>query len=91
MQIQNFYTDWLPASSSPLDSIVLSPHTIRAEEVNLNCTREDYCKSPSRLCAQDLNHLELFAHSHDKSACACQLKRCFDWLRNRCADKKEIQ
>ncbi len=90
MQLQNFYSDWLPASSSPLDSIVLSPHTINTTDVNLTCIKEEYCESPSRLCAHDLDHLAPLAASLEKSTCTCQLKKCFNWFRNRCSNRREI-
>ena len=35
MQIQNFYSDPIPSVRNPLDSIVLSPHTIRTHDINL--------------------------------------------------------
>jgi hypothetical protein len=35
MQIHNFYTDPVPAVRNPLDSIVLSPHTINASNFGL--------------------------------------------------------
>ena len=91
MQLQNFYSDWLPASSSPLDNIVLSPHTINPKDDNLNSIKEDYCESPSRLCAHDLYQFAPLASTPEKSECACQLKKCFNWFRNRYSDKKEIQ
>ncbi len=35
MQIQNFYSDPVPSVRNPLDSIVLSPHTIRSNDFSL--------------------------------------------------------
>ena len=35
MQINNFYSDPLPSVRNPLDSIVLSPHTIRSHDTSL--------------------------------------------------------
>ncbi len=41
MQINNFYTDPLPSVRNPLDSIVLSPHTIQASDFGLANMEED--------------------------------------------------
>ena len=35
MQLNNFYSDPVPSVRNPLDSIVLSPHTIGTHEVSL--------------------------------------------------------
>ena len=35
MQIHNFYTDPVPSVRNPLDSIVLSPHTINTNDFGL--------------------------------------------------------
>ena len=35
MQIHNFYTDPVPSVRNPLDSIVLSPHTVNANDFGL--------------------------------------------------------
>ena len=35
MQIHNFYTDPIPSVRNPLDSIVLSPHTIKPNDFSL--------------------------------------------------------
>jgi hypothetical protein len=35
MQINNFYSDPVPSVRNPLDSIVLSPHTINANDYGL--------------------------------------------------------
>ena len=35
MQIHNFYTDPVPSVRNPLDSIVLSPHTVNANDLEL--------------------------------------------------------
>lgn len=35
MQIHNFYTDPVPSVRNPLDSIVLSPHTIKPNDFSL--------------------------------------------------------
>ena len=41
MQIQNFYSDPVPLVRNPLDSIVLSPHTIRTDHISLTGMEED--------------------------------------------------
>ncbi|CAB1064953.1 hypothetical protein D1BOALGB6SA_9750 [Olavius sp. associated proteobacterium Delta 1] len=41
MQIHNFYSDPVPSVRNPLDSIVLSPHTIRAHHISLTDMDED--------------------------------------------------
>ncbi len=43
MQIHNFYADPVPSIRNPLDSIVLSPHTIKANDFGLTNMKEDYC------------------------------------------------
>ena len=88
MQIQNFYSDWLPSTSSPLDSIVLSPHTIKTQDFNLTAMNENYCEMESLLCPHDLDHLSPFASSQEKYSCTCQLKKCFNWFRNRCLSRR---
>jgi len=35
MQIHNFYADLIPSVRNPLDSIVLSPHTLRTDHISL--------------------------------------------------------
>ncbi len=41
MQIHNFYTDPVPSVRNPLDSIVLSPHTINANDFGLTDPEKD--------------------------------------------------
>ena len=41
MQIYNFYTDPIPSVRNPLDSIVLSPHTIKTNNFGLAEMEED--------------------------------------------------
>ena len=41
MQIQNFYSDPVPSVRNPLDSIVLSPHTINSNDFSLAGMQED--------------------------------------------------
>jgi hypothetical protein len=91
MQIQNFYSDWLPAPSSPLDSIVLSPHTIKANDFNLTGMQADYCDSHSKVCFHDLGHLDQFAPTQEKQSCTCHLKKCMNWFRNRRSNRREIK
>ena len=43
MQIHNFYAAPVPSVRHPLDSIVLSPHTIKANDSSLTGMKEDYC------------------------------------------------
>ena len=43
MQIQNFYADPVPSIRNPLDSIVLSPHTIKPNDYCLINMKEDSC------------------------------------------------
>jgi hypothetical protein len=43
MQIHNFYADPFPSIRNPLDSIVLSPHTIKANDFSLTNRMEDCC------------------------------------------------
>ena len=41
MQIHNFYSDPVPLVRNPLDSIVLSPHTVKPNEFSLTDLFED--------------------------------------------------
>ena len=41
MQIDNFYTDPVPSVRNPLDCIVLSPHTINANDFGLTDPEKD--------------------------------------------------
>jgi hypothetical protein len=43
MQIHNFYPDPVPAIRNPLDSIVLSPHTIKPNDFSMTDIKEDCC------------------------------------------------
>ena len=89
MQIQNFYSDWLPAPSSALDSIVLSPHTIKADDLKLTGMRDDYCDSHSRVCVYDFGYLDPITPGHVNQDCTCHLKRCMQWFRNRRSKRRE--
>ena len=42
MQINNFYTDPFPSVRNPLDSIVLSPHTIKTNDIALADPEKDF-------------------------------------------------
>jgi hypothetical protein len=89
MQIQNFYSDWLPASSSALDSIVLSPHTIKANDFNLTGMQADYCDSHTRVCIYDISHLDQFTPAQESLSCTCRLKKCMKWFRKRSSNRRE--
>jgi len=41
MQIHNFYSDPIPSVRNPLDSIVLSPHTLGTDHISLSGMGED--------------------------------------------------
>ena len=41
MQIHNFYADPVPSVRNPLDSIVLSPHTIKPNDFSLASMKGD--------------------------------------------------
>ena len=43
MQIHNFYADPVPSVRNPLDSIVLSPHTIKSNDFSLMNLMADSC------------------------------------------------
>ena len=89
MQIQNFYSDWLPAPSSALDNIVLSPHTIKADDLKLTGLQDDYCDCHSRVCVYDPGHLDRFAPAQADHSGTCHLKKCIQWLRNRHLNRRE--
>ena len=89
MQIQNFYTDWLPAPSSALDNIVLSPHTLKPNDFALSGMQDDYCDSHSRVCICDLNQLDQLTPAQEYNGCACRLMKCMSWFRNRRPSRRE--
>jgi hypothetical protein len=89
MQIQNFYSDWLPAPSSALDSIVLSPHTIKSNDFNLTGMQADYCDSISKVCFHDPDHSGPFASTQEKHSGTCHLKKCMNWFRTRRSNRRE--
>ena len=89
MQMHNFYSDWLPAPSGALDNIVLSPHTMKADEMKLTGMQDDYCDSHSRVCFYDPGHLDPFAPARVNYSCTCHLKKCIQWLRNRHLNRRE--
>ena len=43
MQINNFYSDLVPSVRNPLDSIVLSPHTIKHNAFDFTTLDADSC------------------------------------------------
>ena len=49
MQIHNFYADPMPSVRNPLDSIVLSPHTMQYNEFSLDDAEADACDYRSLL------------------------------------------
>ena len=53
MQIYNFYSDPVPLVRNPLDSIVLSPHTIRTDYISLKDMDEDFSDYQSLLPSID--------------------------------------
>lgn len=64
MQINNFYTDPLPSVRNPLDSIVLSPHTIKANDfglVDMEKNSSDYQAILPSICSCEY---------HDQDACS---------------------
>ncbi len=89
MQMQNFYSDWLPAPSGALDNIVLSPHTIKADDLKLTGMQDDYGDCHSRVCVYDPSHLDSFAPAQANHSCTCHLKKCIQWLRNRHLNRRE--
>ena len=89
MQIQNFYSDWLPAPSSALDNIILSPHTIKSEDLNLTGMQDDYGDCHTRVCVDDPTNLDPFTPARADHNCTCHLKKCIQWLRNRHFNRRE--
>jgi len=53
MQINNFFSDPIPSVRNPLDSIVLSPHTLRADHISLADMEEDFSGYQSLLPSID--------------------------------------
>lgn len=63
MQINNFYADPVPSVRNPLDSIVLSPHTIKPNEFGLANMAEgssDYQSLLPSVCSCEF---------HDQNTC----------------------
>ena len=89
MQIHNFYSDWLPATSSALDKIVLSPHTIETSASQLTGMQDDYRDFHTRVCFYDPAQLDPFMPALANHSCACHLKKCVQWFRNRHSNRKE--
>jgi hypothetical protein len=89
MQIQNFYSDWLPAPTSALDNIVLSPHTIKTNDSKLTGMQDDYCDSHTRVCIYDLSHLDPFTPAQESYSGTCRLKKCMNWFRKRSSSRRE--
>jgi hypothetical protein len=89
MQIQNFYTDWLPAPSSDLECIVLGPHTLNPNDFALSGMQDDYCDSHSRVYICDLNPLDPLAPEQKYNNGTCPLKKCMSWFRNRRPSRRE--
>ena len=63
MQIHNFYSDPVPSVRNPLDSIVLSPHTLRTDHISLTGMDEDSSDYQSLL--PSIRSCEL----HDQDTC----------------------
>ena len=89
MQIQNFYTDWMPAASSALDNIVLSPHTLKPNDFALSGMQDDYGNSHARVCICDHDHSKQFASAQKYNGHTCRLKKCLNWFGNRQPNRRE--
>ena len=63
MQIHNFYADPVPSIRNPLDSIVLSPHTIKPDDYCLINMEEDSCDYQTLLPSISS------CQYHDRDAC----------------------
>ena len=87
MQIQNFYSDWLPTTIGQLDSIVLSPHTMKTNDYNLTNMKVEYCELQEILASQDFDNLTRIPVRIANNQDTCSLKKCCNWLRNRRAKK----
>ena len=74
MQINNFYTVPFPSVRNPLDSIVLSPHTIKANDFGLANMEEDCSDYRSILPSICI------CKYHDQDACS-QSKSFLQYMR----------
>ena len=88
MQIHNFYADPVPSIRNPLDSIVLSPHTIKPNDSSLTGMKADYGDYQTLLPSISS------CQYHDRNACIqmkslpkCIWAKCRRFI-NKCDFKK---
>jgi hypothetical protein len=88
MQIRNFYVDPVPSIRSPLDSIVLSPHTIKSNDFSLTGMKEDYCDYQTLLPSiSSCQYYDRNACMQTKSLPKCIWAKCCRFIK-KCHFKK---
>ncbi len=83
MQIHNFYTDPVPSIRNPLDSIVLSPHTIKSNDFSLISMMEDSCDYQTLLPSiSSCEYYDRKACKQSKSLPKCIWAKCYRLIKN---------
>jgi hypothetical protein len=96
MQIQNFYSDWLPASSGQLDNIVLSPLTLKQNDCSLSGMKSENSRLQDMATSDDADTLFCFVSkkTNDRDRDISPFIKCCKRMRNRLsrktADQKSI-
>jgi len=83
MQIHNFYADPVPSIRNPLDSIVLSPHTIKPNDFCLTNMMEDSCDYQTLLpSVSSCQYYDREACEQTKSLPKCIWAKCCRFFKN---------
>ena len=88
MQIQNFYSDWLPTPSGQLDSIVLSPHTLKSDNCSLTGMQTDDCRLRELKVTDDSDNDIRMTAVDSNAQSTCSLIKCYNWVRDQSNRKK---
>jgi hypothetical protein len=85
VQIHNFYTDPVPSIRSPLDSIVLSPHTIKSTDICLINMEEESCDYQTLLPSiSSCQYYGREAWVQTKSLPKCFWEKCCRFFKKKC-------
>jgi hypothetical protein len=88
MQIHNFYADPLPSIRNPLDSIVLSPHTIKSNDFSMTDMKADCCDYQTLLPSiSSCQYYDRTACTHTNSLLRCIWETCSRFIK-KCDFKK---
>ena len=89
MQIHNFYTDPIPSIRNPLDSIVLSPHTIKPNDFSLISMMEDGCDYQTLLPSiSSCDYYDRKACKQSKSLPKCIWAKCCRFIKKNAISRK---